>query len=130
MMKKPPERLKKLAARSPAKPIAAADTAVVRCDASADSSSDSSSSASSCRGVIVKSAKTTSSGRIKNGDGAVRAAEIGPDGVGALPLSPAVPLPPKRCDWITPNSGDFPFASLIVLINLFQNSDFLSFNFS
>ncbi|KAG6437977.1 hypothetical protein SASPL_102908 [Salvia splendens] len=102
MMKKPPEKPKRVAARSPAKPAATAAAAVIlRCDVSADTSSDSSTSASSSgTGSIVKSAKTTSSRRKENGNGVVRAAE----GVGALSLSPAVPLPVKRCDWITPTS--------------------------
>lgn len=94
--KKPPE---KPAAQSPAK------LAVVRCDVSADTSSDSSSSASSSSGSIVKSAQTTSSRRLKYGNGVVRAAKIVPDEVGAMSLSPSV----KRCDWITPHSGDSSF---------------------
>lgn len=103
MMKKPPEKPKRVAARSPAKPAATA-AVIMRCDVSADRSSDSSTSASSSgTGSIVKSAKTTSSRRKENGNGVVRAAE----GVGALSLSPAVPLPVKRCDWITPTSGEF-----------------------
>lgn len=75
------------------------------CDVSADTSSDSSSSASSSSGSIVKSAQTTSSRRLKYGNGVVRAAKIVPDGVGAMSLSPSV----KRCDWITPHSGDSSF---------------------
>lgn len=99
MKKKPPE---KPAAQSPAKLAAAA---VVRCNVSADSSSDSSSNASSSSGSIVKSAQTTSSRRLKYRNGFVRAAKIVPDGVGAMSLSPSV----KRCDWITPHSGDSSF---------------------
>ncbi|XP_057793933.1 uncharacterized protein LOC131010433 [Salvia miltiorrhiza] len=97
MMKKPPEKPKKVAAAKPA-------AAVVRCDVSVDNSSDSSSSASSPSGSMVKSAKNNSWRLMENDNGVVRAATTVPDGVGALSLSPAVPLPVKRCDWITPNS--------------------------
>ncbi|KAH6776563.1 DNA glycosylase superfamily protein [Perilla frutescens var. hirtella] len=103
-MKKPPEKPKKLAAQPPAKPAAAAAAAFVRRNVSDDSSSDASSSASSSSGSIVKSAEITSSRRMKNRNGVVRAAKIVPHGVGAMSLCPAVPVPVKRCDWITPNS--------------------------
>ncbi|KAL0360713.1 UNVERIFIED_CONTAM: putative GMP synthase [glutamine-hydrolyzing] [Sesamum radiatum] len=104
--KKSGEKPKKVVSKSPAKPAAeAAATAFARCNISADSSSDSSSSSSSSsRGSNVKSGKSTGSRRIKNSNGVVKAAKVVPDGVGALTLSPAVPLIVKRCDWITPNS--------------------------
>ncbi|KAL3640816.1 hypothetical protein CASFOL_015784 [Castilleja foliolosa] len=94
---------KKVISQSPAKPSAAA--AVVRCNVSADSSSDSSSSAaSSSSGSKVKSDKSGGSGGIKNSPGVVKSAKIVSRRVESLTLTPAVPLPIKRCDWITPNS--------------------------
>ncbi|PIN03178.1 DNA-3-methyladenine glycosylase I [Handroanthus impetiginosus] len=111
MAKKPAEKPKKVISHSPAKPAAAASAAVtvVRCNVSADSSSDSSSSsssssASSSCGSNVKSGKSMGSSRVKNGNAVVKAAKIVPHGVEALTISLAVPLPVKRCDWITPNS--------------------------
>ncbi|KAG8377738.1 hypothetical protein BUALT_Bualt08G0064200 [Buddleja alternifolia] len=104
--KKPLEKPKKVISHSPEKPAAAA--AVVRCNVSAHSSSDSfssSSSSSCCNGSNVKSSKSMgSSRRIKNSNGVVKAAKTEHCGVEALNLSPAVPLPVRRCDWITPNS--------------------------
>ncbi|KAL8523890.1 hypothetical protein ACS0TY_013739 [Phlomoides rotata] len=84
----------------PVKSTAAA--VVLRCSDSADSSLDSSVSSSSASNV--KSAKTVGSRRFKNTNGVVKAAKIGRDGIEALPLSPAVLVPIKRCDWITPNT--------------------------
>ncbi|GFP92707.1 probable gmp synthase [glutamine-hydrolyzing] [Phtheirospermum japonicum] len=97
---------KKVISQSPAKPsAAAAAAAVVRCNVSADSSSDSSSSAaSSSNGSNVKSAKSRGSGGIKNSYGVVKSAKIVSLRVESSTLTPAVPLPIKRCDWITPNS--------------------------
>ncbi|KAL8523891.1 hypothetical protein ACS0TY_013740 [Phlomoides rotata] len=86
----------------PVKSTAAA--VVLRCSDSADSSLDSSVSSSSASNV--KSAKTVGSRRFKNTNGVVKAAKIGRDGIEALPLSPAVLVPIKRCDWITPNTVD------------------------
>lgn len=97
MAKKPAEKPKKVTSE---KPIAA----VVRCNVSADSSSD---SCSSCSGSNVKSGKRRMPANHK-------AAKIVPDGVEALTLSPAVPLPVKRCDWITPNSGKISFCFVAV----------------
>ncbi|KAL7117223.1 hypothetical protein ACP275_03G059500 [Erythranthe tilingii] len=101
--KKPAEKAKKVISQSPVKPAAAA-AAVVRCSVSADSSSDSSSAASSSSGSIVNSVKSLSSRRTKIGNGVAKSMKIGPEGVEALTISPAIPLPVKRCDWITPNS--------------------------
>ncbi|CAI9771438.1 unnamed protein product [Fraxinus pennsylvanica] len=80
-----------------------AAVAVVLNNVSADSSSDSS---SSCSGSTAKSTKSLCSKRrnVRNSNGIVKPAKIVPNGVEALAISPMVPAPVKRCDWITPNS--------------------------
>ncbi|CAA2967633.1 Hypothetical predicted protein [Olea europaea subsp. europaea] len=94
------EKPKRVTSQTLPKRSGGAAVAVVLSNVSADSSSDSS---SSCGGSTVKS--VGSKRRIvKNSNGFVKPAKIVPNGVEALALSPMVPGPVKRCDWITPNS--------------------------
>lgn len=90
---KKPERAKKPAAETP-KPGPA-----VRSTGSADRSA--SSDSSSCGGSTLK--KFNSKGRVTGNVN--KPAKVVPDGAVAMPAMAPVPL--KRCDWITPNTGNF-----------------------
>ncbi|KAL2489452.1 DNA glycosylase superfamily protein [Forsythia ovata] len=104
ILSKSVEKPKRVISQTPPKPGGGggASVAVVRNNFSADSSSDS----SSCNGSTVKTVKSMGSKRriVKNSNGVVKPAKIVPDGAEALAISPMVPVPVKRCDWITPNS--------------------------
>lgn len=62
--------------------------------------------------------KLNSKGRV-NGN-ANKPAKVVPDGAVAMSMSPIAPVPLKRCDWITPNTGNLVLIrSLLFLIHFF-----------
>ncbi|KAL3845216.1 hypothetical protein ACJIZ3_002619 [Penstemon smallii] len=94
------EKPKKTISHLPVKAVAA----VVRSNVSADSSSDSSSLSTTSSGSNVKSVKKLGTRGIVKSTRGAKPAKIVPDGIEAMSLSPEIPIPIKRCDWITPNS--------------------------
>ncbi|XP_062099562.1 uncharacterized protein LOC133805406 [Humulus lupulus] len=79
------------------KPATEVPQSVVLNNGSVDSSCSSDSSSS---GSLVKTVSSKKTLRPKG----LRPAKIVPDGVEAATTSPKIVGPPKRCDWITPNS--------------------------
>lgn len=97
-LKRKNEGLKK--PQKPRKPVSEMPESVVRNNVSVDSSC---SSGSSSTGYVAKTGSMRRTVR-RNG---LRPVKVVPDGVEVATMSPKVTGPPKRCDWITPNSGKF-----------------------
>lgn len=88
--------------QKPRKPVSETiPESVVRNNVSVDSTC--SSDSSSCGSV----AKTVRSRKTVRRNGLRRPVKVVPDGVEVDIVSRKPPGPPKRCDWITPNSGKF-----------------------
>lgn len=83
----------------PRKPVSEMPESAVRNNVSVDSSCSSDSSSSGSLAKTVSSRRTVR----RNG---LRPVKVVPDGVGVGAVSPKLSGPPKRCDWITPNSGN------------------------
>ena len=81
------------------KPVPEVPQSVVRNNGSVDSSCSSDSSSSGSLAKTVSSKKTVK----RKG---LRPVKVVPAGVEVAATSPKISGPPKRCDWITPNSGE------------------------
>lgn len=96
------EALKKPQTQRTRKPTVVSEVpqSVVRSNGSVDSSCSSDSSSSGFLAKTVSSKKTPPTVKRKG----LKPVKVVPDGVEAVAASPKISGPPKRCDWITPNS--------------------------
>ncbi|XP_015884611.3 uncharacterized protein LOC107420223 [Ziziphus jujuba] len=85
--------------RPPRKPVSEMPETAVRNNVSVDSSCSSDSSSSGSLAKTVSSRRTVRRNGLRP-----RPVKVVPDGVEVGAVSPKLSGPPKRCDWITPNS--------------------------
>lgn len=96
-LKKPQQRRRK-----PTAVVSEVPQSVVRSNGSVDSSCSSDSSSSGSLAKPVSSKKTTPAPVRRKG---LKPVKVVPDGVEVVAPTTRISGPPKRCDWITPNSG-------------------------